>query len=86
MIQSHKIGHFGKLFAIHTNRDRIEQYNSLPTQRLQVGPTHQIQCQFAFNSRSVRIANNFLNCRGFMQLNHKVMAFLNFARNVMVLC
>jgi hypothetical protein len=31
---------------------------SLPTQRLQLGPTRQIRCQFALNLRSVRIANN----------------------------
>jgi hypothetical protein len=39
---------------------------SLPTQHLHVGPTYQIRCQFAFNSRSVQIAKNYLKSRGFL--------------------
>jgi hypothetical protein len=59
---------------------------SMPTQRLQVGPTRQIRCQFAFNSRSVHIASNLLETRGFLRLKRKVVVFRNLASNVAVLC
>jgi hypothetical protein len=48
---------------------------SLPAQHLQVGPTYQIRCQFAFNSRSVRIAKNYLKSHGFLRLKRKFVVF-----------
>jgi hypothetical protein len=61
--------------SVHVNKPTF----SLPTQRLQVGPTHQIRCHFAFNSRSVQIANNFLKYRGVLRLKHKVAVFKKIA-------
>jgi hypothetical protein len=46
-----------------------------PAQHLHVGPTYQIRCQFAFNSRSVRIAKKFPESRGFLRLKRKVVVF-----------
>jgi hypothetical protein len=50
---------------------------SSPAQHLHVGPTHQIQCQFTLNSRSVRITKKYLKSRGFLRLKRKVVVFRN---------
>jgi hypothetical protein len=57
---------------------------SMPTQRLQVGSTHQIRCQFAFNSRAVHIASNLLKTHGFLLLKRKVVVFRNLTSNIAV--
>jgi hypothetical protein len=43
-----------------------------PAQHLQVGPTYQIRCQFAFNLRSVRIAKKNPEKSWFFRLKRKV--------------
>jgi hypothetical protein len=59
---------------------------SLSAQHLQVGPTYQIWCQFAFNSRSLQITNNYPKSDNFLRLKHKIMVFQNFIFNIVVLC